>query len=650
MRDALSHGVLSIEPSAAGRRESKPARIALPRWARRGVALALVLAAAKALLVGARLADGTGRALLSPWTPAAFLYQDLLVAAAFVVMEAAVSAAIAGRSRPRAWAERGFALGYAALAFYAGLNVPIARVASTPLTYSMLAATRAELADSIVPYITAGNIASLGALAALAALLPRWVGRLRVPARRTAIPIAAALTAILAAGPAAQARVESIGMHRNALVALLTTTAEVTASSSLSLSLSLRAGAGSHDASTEAVLPPLPPEGEGMDLRHLRSAGRGRNVIWVLLESTGARYLAPYGAARDPMPRLTAFTRDSLQLDHAYSAYPMSIPGLFSMLCSSAPPPHAKVESLSGASRPCPSIASQLGAAGYRASLVHSGRFVYLGMRGVVENRGFDSLVDAADIGGKYAVSFGVDEASAVRRALADVDSAPAGKPFFLLYSNIAGHHPYRSPGEGPRPFGTSEPLDAYASDLYRGDAALGELIDGIAARGLSENTLWIITGDHGEAFQQHEGNFGHAMFVYEENIHVPLFVVAPGLLHGRTRAPQIASLIDIAPTLLELLGLPVPRAYEGRSFLGPEPGAARFFADQVTFLAGVRSGPWKLVHDLDTGRSKLFDLRSDPGEQLDLSAGEPGRTAELTAHVRAWALRSSRQAGWTPW
>lgn len=603
-----------------------PTKGALPLWARRGAALAAVLVAAKVLLVAARVADGTGKALATPWLPAAFLYQDLLVAAGFAAVEFAVMAALRRRPRPRAWADRTFTVLYAGLAIYAGLNVPIARVASTPLTYSMLAATQAELKDSILPYVTPGNVGSLAALAVLAALLPRWMGRARLPDRRIAASAAAAAIAMTAFGPVARAHVESVGMHRNALVALIATTAE------------LRRGGGDG-----APIPALPAMGEAIDLKHLSAAAKGRNVIWVLLESTGARYLAPYGASRDPMPRLTELTRDSIQLEHAYAAYPMSIPGLFSMLCSAGPPPHAPTSSLSGEERPCPSIAGELSAAGYRTSLIHSGRFVYLGMRGVVERRGFDALVDAGDIGGKYAASFGVDEASAVKRALTEVDAGPQEKPFFMMYLPIAGHHPYRSPGEGPRPFGTREPIDAYASDLYRGDAALGELIDGIAARGLAEKTLWVITGDHGEAFYQHEGNFGHAMFVYEENVHVPLFVVAPGLLRGRVRAPQIASVIDIAPTILDLLGRPAPPEYEGRSFLAPEPGSARFYADQVVDLVGVRAGPYKLIHDMDSGRSKLFDLRSDPGETMDLSSQEAARAAQLASHARGWLKHQRR-------
>src|SRR6185436_14920378 len=105
------------------------------------------------------------------------------------------------------------------------------------------------------------------------------------------------------------------------------------------------------------------------------------------------------------------------------------------------PIPFASPDALASAKAPCPSVASRFAEAGYRTALVHSGRFVYLGMRGVVEGRGFERLMDAGDIGGQYASSFGVDEPSSVRSSLSFVDSVPKGERFFLMYVPIAGHH-----------------------------------------------------------------------------------------------------------------------------------------------------------------------------------------------------------------
>ena len=77
-------------------------------------------------------------------------------------------------------------------------------------------------------------------------------------------------------------------------------------------------------------------------------------------------------------------------------------------------------------------------------------------------------------------------------------------------------------------------PANRRAPALRYGDASLGALVEGLRARGLAENTLWIILGDHGEAFGRHEGNYGHTFFLYDENVRVPLVIAAPGLLHGQ--------------------------------------------------------------------------------------------------------------------
>src|SRR5262249_3347431 len=157
---------------------------------------------------------------------------------------------------------------------------------------------------------------------------------------------------------------------------------------------------------------PAAPHGRGPGTqRDLGAAGVDRGPVPGALWRQARQYATAH-----------RLHRPFLQFDSAYAAYPMSIPGLFSMLCSGGPAPHAGAERLAAARFPCPSIAGQLSSAGYRTALVHSGRFVYLGMRGVVEGRGFDVLADAADIGGKHASSFGVDERSSVARALSFVD------------------------------------------------------------------------------------------------------------------------------------------------------------------------------------------------------------------------------------
>jgi hypothetical protein len=630
-----------------------------------GVALA-----AKVATIGLRVADGGGRELASPWAPLVLLGDDAWLVLAFACAESLARRAtrwhgLGGRLGPAIARGAGVAITilFAAIVGWMALNIPIARVFSTPATFSMLNASGGALADSVAVYLTVANVGmpiAVGALATAAwrRMTKRGARRFETvpglllarPRARTVLVIAGgcALATIGVTGRHLQGRVPTLGLHRNAVVTLATTTVAhlraLAGSSPSPGSSSSWAGSGGGQASACNA-----EDGRAVDLRDLRGAAAGRNVVWIILESTAARFLTPYGAAREVTPNLAALARDALVFDNAYAAYPESIKGLFSMLCARPPLSGREAAQHAQGRTPCTPLPAMLRAAGYRTGLFHSGRFVYLGMREVVANRGFDALEDGASIGGAFRSSFGVDEASTVRKLLAFVDGLPAGAPFFAVYSPIAGHHPYHAPGDGPRPFPEHTPTDAYANDLFAGDAAFGLLREGLARRGLDDRTLYVIVGDHGEAFFEHEGNFAHTLFLYEENVRVPFIVAAPGAWRGVRRAPQLASLIDVAPTLLDLLGirdrpvLPSPGGRGddsdidgGHSLLEPRPRLVRFFTDQGLTQSALRDGRWKLIAEQASGRRRLYDLARDPGERHDVADTEPGRTARYAACLAA--------------
>jgi len=286
-------------------------------------------------------------------------------------------------------------------------------------------------------------------------------------------------------------------------------------------------------------------------------------------------------------------------------------------------------------------VAAVLADAGYRTAMFHSGRFGYLGMESVIGHRGYQTLEDAGAIGGNRNSSFGVEEPATVARMLAWIDSLPRGQRFFLTYLPIAGHHPYATPQPGPFPV-TSE-IDQYRNALRYGDDSLGVLIDGLRARGLEGNTVWVIYGDHGEAFQQHAGNYGHTFFLYEENVHVPFLIAAPGMIPNQERVRKVVSLVDAAPTILDLVGIPAPPDYQGKTMLDSAPRMALFFTDYSLALLGLRDGDWKFVYELRSGRTKLFDLERDPREISDLSSREPARAAWYGQVVRGWSSAQKR-------
>jgi len=363
------------------------------------------------------------------------------------------------------------------------------------------------------------------------------------------------------------------------------------------------------------------------------------------LESAAAQYLRPYGAAEDPMPNVTALAAQGILFERAYAVYPESIRGLFSVLCSRYPAMDTEPELYERVTTP--SLAVALRKRGYRTALFHSGRFRYLGMQSIVRERGFEILEDAGQIGGDRDSSFGIDEASAVRRLLQWIDKLPGGNRFFATYVPIAGHHPYETPEPGPFP--ERQEIDRYRNALHYADAAVGQLVQGLRDRGLERQTVVVLVGDHGQAFGQHQGNFGHTLRIYEENVWVPLVVSAPGVVPGRMRAPGLASHIDITPTVLDLLGLPADAGHQGLSLLRAGRQTVHFFADASLGLLGLRHGRWKYIYETDTGRSRLFDLAADPSELTNVADRQPDLVREYEREVVGWGRTQRRiiAAGW---
>jgi arylsulfatase A-like enzyme len=572
----------------------------------RSASLFLVFVLAKLVILWGHAAPLTG------WSLVAYVWQDAMVALAFGAFEIALER-IAAATRI-VW------VAYWILAIYAAINIPVGRVLSTPLTRPMLRAARGPLADSMLVYLTATNILLVAFVIVAAAVLPSMMRRAPQQFGRSALVCAIAVVLL---GPLASSRADTRGMDRNVVTALIGT----------GLPRVLAAtGAGEWRESRF--------ETDGTEnLARFRGAADGFNVVMISLESTAAQYLSLYGGQYDVMPNLSGLARSALVFENAYAVYPESIKGLYSVLCSTFPAFDSQPEEY--ASLGCRSVASVLGDAGYRTAMFHSGRFGYLGMESIIRNRGYQTLEDAGDIAGNHNSSFGVDEPATVARMLAWIDALPHGQHFFLTYLPIAGHHPYAAPAYATPergPFAGDAEIDQYRNALHYGDVSLGTLIEGLRARGLEQNTVWVIYGDHGEAFHQHPGNYGHTFFLYDENVHVPFLIAAPGLMRGEVRVRKVVSLVDTAPTILDLMGIAPPKNYQGRTMLDGAPRMALFFADYSLGLLGLRDGRWKFVYEIASGRARIFDLERDPGELSDLSDRETARALWYVQIVRGWS------------
>jgi arylsulfatase A-like enzyme/Flp pilus assembly protein TadD len=222
---------------------------------------------------------------------------------------------------------------------------------------------------------------------------------------------------------------------------------------------------------------------------------------------------------------------------------------------------------------------------------------------------------------------------------------------WFLWLHFFDPHWEYRA----PEPYGSDYSATPYDGEIAYADAQLGRVLDLLSQRGWLDDTLVVLTADHGESLDEH-GESTHGLFLYDATLRIPLLMRHPGRLgQGRT-VESLASLVDVAPTILEVMGLPLsdlPAA--GRSLLPAlegeegEPPAVflETWAPRLDYgwseLTGIRDARWKYLR---APRPELYDLQADPLELNDLAAAEPERVREYAGKLEA--LESSMGSGHT--
>ncbi len=380
--------------------------------------------------------------------------------------------------------------------------------------------------------------------------------------------------------------------------------------------------------------------------RQIEGAGshpRRSNVILVQLESIGG---ASLGDRPDAMPFLSELGRPGrgVALQAHYSPWPQTMKAVFSMFCGEMPygdyPPITAVDP----ALPVTCLSDVLKAAGFRTGWFTSSDLAYDRQLRFLKHHHLDVLGDMYTIPGAdkaWRNSWGIDERAMIDAIFAWVDERP-GQPFFAFYGQAAGHHPYAFAG-GPGAGETTLEAEhaAYRACALHVDQSLRWLVEGLEARGLHDDTLLVIASDHGEAFDQHGGRT-HGNQVYDESVRVPAVLAGPQVRQVGGPVTFPTSHIDLAPTVLGLLGLDVPISMKGRDLTREDDArlvisGARPPAEQL----GVRDDRWRAVVSLETGVVELFDVSTDANEQRNVYDRHRDLADRLVARARAWQQHS---------
>ena len=362
----------------------------------------------------------------------------------------------------------------------------------------------------------------------------------------------------------------------------------------------------------------------------------GYNIILYFFESTPYKYYRLSVSGRPVMSNWHRLERHALNFTNHYANYPLSANALFSVFTSAYDLLSKEMIIEQHPDVALKTLPEILSSHGYRTCLVHSGGLGYAGQRRFLKHRRFDAIIDYQNLVNRTPyntqVGWGIDERAMIGPAIEFAARDPH-KPFFLVVMPVNPHHPYAIPGpEFDITSGVSKSAPSkkqswwhYLNSLYYADASMGMLVDAFEREGLLDNTLLFLFADHGEAFYQHRMNYNHPFFLYEENVHVPFLIYNRRFFPSPEYYDATTRHIDIAPTILDILGLPRPHEYEGVALLGPHQAQmALLHTSWKDDYLGIKDGPWKYILRTSDGLEELYHCMDDPDERRNLVASRP--------------------------
>ena len=359
---------------------------------------------------------------------------------------------------------------------------------------------------------------------------------------------------------------------------------------------------------------------------HREKAVRFENapVILISIDTLRSDHLPAYGYKGVDTPNIDAFRRDAILYRNAYSHCPMTLPSHVSMLTGLLPAQHGVRDNqgfhFDGAKHS--TVPALLRARGYATGAAVSS-VVLAAENGLATSfDDYDAAIDthAGSAFAEYQRPGNITE----ERAEKWID-AHASKPFFYFFHIYEPHVPY----DPPEPF-RSRYADAYDGEIATADAIVGKLLAFLKSKGIYDRAIIVLASDHGEGLDNH-GEDQHSILIYREALQVPLLLKLPGSKLAGSNAAAPAALTDIAPTILTLLGVDVPKESSQVSLLSLLEKSAphrRVYAESLypryhfgwSELRSLIDGEW---HYIDSPRPELYDVAHDAAEKQDVIADQ---------------------------
>jgi arylsulfatase A-like enzyme len=414
--------------------------------------------------------------------------------------------------------------------------------------------------------------------------------------------------------------------------------------SSLLILLSLPVGAGevSKSFSRDPVVNVVMSEVEHARIRNLTDDARPmptplnthlqqtddtekKNVVFIHLESTRARSTTPYNKNIDTTPYLEELSRHSLTAENAYTIVPHTSKAITAINCGIDPHLVREITEAEPNGIPSTCLPRLLDEQGYNSVWFSSATEHFEDRRELVDNFGYRDFLPVDDMdktGFQRSNYFGYEDDIMLQPSKNWLEKHD-DKPFIATYLGVTGHHDYRPIFRYGRVKYSEDPaLNNYQNEVRYLDFFVKNVIDQYKELGLYDDTIFVIYGDHGEGFWEHDLN-QHDNTIYQEGIKVPLIIHEAGRFQNEKRVQTLTDQVDILPTVLDLLGYKVEGGeYPGRSLLAPpDENRTLFFScfDDYRCLASIK-GDEKYIYFFGNQPDEVYNLSRDPNEHHDIA------------------------------
>jgi choline-sulfatase len=384
-------------------------------------------------------------------------------------------------------------------------------------------------------------------------------------------------------------------------------------------------------------------------------AGNGLSVLLITIDTLRADHLGVYGYARRTSPHIDAFAARGTVFDRAFTFWPKTRGSFVMMMTGRRPSQNGYSKTHQVLLDFNPTLAAVLKEAGYRTAAILDNPNL-AAQHGYA--RGFETYRETWE---EKALESEVARTRAITEGgIAYLRATAPEQPFFLWLHYVNPHAPYTPPAPFDRAFAAGSEKGrvlpavsgfhdgvkkewavagktlAYYTSQYDGEIAtvdeeVGRVLEALAATPAAARTAVVLTSDHGESLGEHGYFFDHGEDLFDPCLRIPLVITVPGAPAGR-RATELASTLDLVPTVLDAVKVSYPPDLAGTSVLpavtgGSVPGRERLFAQNDRNLRATFDARFKVVATpLDSGADRLglYDRERDPGETRDVSAAVP--------------------------